>query len=79
MLFTLRHDPVVRSYREQHQVDAVGTGQHVTDEALVAGHVHNPRPLPIGQIQVGEPQVDRDAALFFFLKPVSILAGERLD
>ncbi len=37
----LRHDAFVGCDDEQRQVDAAGAGQHVLDEALVAGHVDN--------------------------------------
>ena len=38
-----------------------------------------PARVPSGQIQVGEPEIDGDAPLFFFLQPIGVLAGERLD
>ena len=39
VLLGLRHHAVVGGDGEQHEVDAVRAGEHVADEALVAGHV----------------------------------------
>ena len=41
VLARLRHDRVVGGDHQHGQVDAGGAGQHVLDEALVAGHVHD--------------------------------------
>ena len=79
MLFGLRHDAVVGGDGEQHEIDAVGAGEHVLDEALVAGHVDDARRSAVGQIEMGEAEIDGDAALFFFLEPVGVGAGERFD
>ena len=38
-----------------------------------------PARVPSGQIQVREPQIDRDAPVFFFLEPVRVLPGQRFD
>ena len=43
------------------------------------GHVHHARPDTARQIEVGEPELDRDAALLFLLEAVGVLAGERFD
>ena len=79
VLLGLRHDAVVRGHREEHQIDAVGAGQHVADEALVAGHVDDARLGAVRQRQVGEPQVDGDAAFLLLLEAVGVLAGKGLD
>ena len=79
VLLGLRHDAVVRGHGEQHQVDGVGPGQHVADEALVSGHVHDARLGAVRQLQVREPQVDGDAALLFLLEAVRVRSGEGLD
>ena len=79
MLLGLRHHAVVGRDGEQHQVDAVRAGQHVADEALVAGDVDDAGAGAVGQREVGEAEVDRNPALLFFLEPVGVLAGERLD
>ena len=39
VLARLRHDAVVGRDDQQHEVDAADAGEHVADEALVAGHV----------------------------------------
>ena len=39
VLARLRLDGFVGGDHEQHQVDAADAGEHVLDEALVAGHV----------------------------------------
>ena len=39
VLARLRHDRIVGGDDEHGQVDAGGAGEHVLDEALVAGHV----------------------------------------
>jgi hypothetical protein len=57
----------------------VRAGQHVADEALVAGDVDDAGARALGQREVGEAEVDRNPALFFFLEAVGVLAGERLD
>ena len=79
MLFGLRHDAVVGGDGEEHEIDAVGAGEHVLDKALVAGHVDDARRSAVGQIEMGETEIDGDAALFFFFEPVGVVAGERFD
>ena len=79
MLLGLRHDPIVRGHGEQRQIDPLRTGQHVADEPFVAGHVDDAGPFAARQVQVGEAQVDGDAAFFFFLEPVGVLAGQGLE
>ena len=76
MLFALRHDAVVRRHREEHEIDAVGAGQHVFDKPLVTGNIDDACRRPVRQVEVSESQIDRDAALFFFLQAVGILAGQ---
>ena len=79
MLLGLRHHAVVGGDGEQHEVDAVRAGEHVADEALVARDVDDARPGAVREIEVGEAEIDRDAALFLLLEPVGVLPGERLD
>ncbi len=38
-----------------------------------------PAAVPSGKIEVGKTQIDGDAALFFFLEPVGVLARQRFD
>ena len=79
MLLGLRHHAIVGGDREEHEIDAVRPGQHVADEALVPGNIHDAGPRAVGKIQVREPQIDGDAPLLFFLEPVGVLPGQRLD
>src|SRR5688572_3901027 len=79
VLFGLRHDAVVGGDGEKHQIDAVGSRQHVLDKALVAGHVDDAGRCSIGQIEMGKTEIDGYAAFFFFFEPIGVRAGERLD
>ena len=79
MLLGLRHNPVVGCDGEQHEVDAVGAGEHVADEALVAGDVDDAGASAVGQREVGEAEIDRNPALLFLLEAVGVLPGERPD
>ena len=79
MLLALRHHAVVGGDGEQHQVDAVRAGQHVADEALMARDIDDAGAGAVGQREIGEAEIDRDPALLFFLQPIGVLPGERLD
>ena len=67
MLFALRHHAVVGRDRKQHEVHPVRTRKHVADKALVTGDVDNSGARTVGKREVGKPEIDRDAALLFFL------------
>ena len=75
----LRHHAVVGRDREQHQVDAVGAGEHVADETLVPGDVDDAGAPAVRQIERRKAEIDRNAALLLFLQPVGILTGQGLD
>ena len=75
MLFGLGHDAVIGGDSEENQIDAVRSGEHVFDEALVARDIDDPCLRAIGKIKVRKPQINGDAALFFLLQPVRILSG----
>ena len=60
-------------------VDTVGAGQHVPDETFMPRNVHDPAVHVTGQAEMGEAQVDRNAALLFLLQPVGVGPGEKLD
>ena len=77
MLACLRHDAVVGRHDKQHEIDAARTGKHGVHEALMPGNVDEPDDLPAGRRQVGESEIDRHAARFFFLQAVGIDAGQR--
>ena len=75
----LRHHAIVGRDREQHQVDAVGAGEHVADETLVPRDVDHARAPAAWQFKRRKAQIDRNAARLLFLEPVGILTGEGLD
>ena len=78
VLAGLRHDAVVGRDDQQDEIDAAGTGQHVVDEFLVAGHVDEPEHSAIRRRQIGEAEVDGDAARLFFLEAIGVDPGERV-
>ena len=55
MLLRLGHDPLVRRYHQQGQVDAARPRQHVADEFLMARHVDDPALLPSGRSNKPNP------------------------
>ena len=77
MLARLRLDRLVGGDDEEHQVDAADAGQHVLDEALVAGDVDEAEAQSGRELQVGEAEIDGDAAALFFFEAVGVDAGER--
>ena len=77
VLARLRHHAFVGGDDEQREVDAADAGEHVLDEALVAGHVDDADLLRrSGSVQPGEAEVDGHAAVFLFLQAVGVDAGE---
>ena len=78
MLAGLRHDGFVGRNDQHHHVDAAHAGKHVLDESLVTGHVDEADGRLSIEREIGESDIDRDAALLLFLEPVGINAGERL-
>ena len=79
MFFGLGHDAVIGGHGEENQIDAVGAGEHVLDEPLVARDVDNARLRTVGKIKVSKSQINGDAALFFLLQAVCILSGQCFD
>ena len=79
VLHRLGHEPLVGGHHQHGQVDAPRPGQHVFDELLVARHVHDARLGAVGEVQVGEAQLDGDAPLLLLHQPVGVDAGEGLD
>jgi len=74
----LRLDGLLGGDDEDGQVDAGGAGQHVLDEALVAGHVDDAEAV-LAQVEDGEADVDGDAAGLLLRQAVAVDAGEGLD
>ena len=77
MLAGLRHDAVVCGDHQQHEIDAGGAGQHVVNEFLVPRHVDEAEHGAVRRRQIGEAEIDGNAARFLFLQPVGIDAGQR--
>ena len=62
---------------EHDEIDPAHAREHVLDEPLVPGHVHERHGETLDH-GVRETEIDRDAARFFFLQPIGIGPGERL-
>ena len=56
VLLGLRHDAVVGGDGEEHEIDAVRAGEHVPDEALVAGDVDDAARVPSGRSRWAKPR-----------------------
>src|SRR6266540_4916901 len=79
MLMRLRPGALAGVDHEQEEVDPGCAGNHVVDEALVAGDVDDREPAPVRQVERRVAEVDRDPARFLFRQPVGVLAGQRPD
>ena len=79
MLERLRHDAFVGVHDEQQQLHARGAGEHVVQEALVAGHVDDAALDSVVEAQVREPEIERHAALALFDPAIGVRSGERRD
>ena len=62
---------------QQGDVDTGCARDHVPDEVLVAGHVHDARADVARQVEPGEAEVDGDAAPLLLGEPIGIGPGER--
>ena len=51
MLASLGHDALVGGHNQKREVDASDAGQHIVDEALVAGYVDNADLAATGELQ----------------------------
>ncbi len=78
VLSGLGHDAFIGGDNQQGQVNAAHSGQHVLDEALVSGHIHNAHFLAAGQFQPGEAEVDGHAPFLFLAQAVGVNAGQGL-
>ena len=56
VLARLRHDRFVGGDDQQHRIDAAGASQHVPDESLVAGHVHEGDVHARRSVQCAKPR-----------------------
>ena len=71
VLARLRHHRFVGGDHEHDEVDAADAGEHVLDEALVAGDV-NEGEVDAANRLMREPEIDRDAARLLLLEPIGI-------
>ena len=80
MLAGLRHHPVVGSHHQQHQIDALRSGQHVVGEALMTGYVDKTGEAG-ARLQRGieVTEVDGHATLTLFPASVAGLPGQCLE
>ena len=79
VLLGLGHDRLIGGDHQQRQVDAAHAGEHVLDEPLVAGDVHDAHLPAAGRNEPREAQVDGKSALLLLLKSVRVNASQRLD
>ena len=75
----LGHHSSVRRDDHQHRIHARRPRQHVVDESLVAGNVHEGDLIADIVGVMGETDVDGDAACFFLGEAVRVDAGQSLD
>lgn len=79
MLHRLRHDALVGGDDKGHQVHASGTGHHVANELLVAGHIDDAEAVAAGQVKIGKTKLDGDVAFLLLLEAVGFDACEGAD
>ena len=79
MLTRLRLDPVVRRHDEENGVQSRDSGHHVADEALVSRNVDERHDAVGRELEIGETEIDRDAAALLFLETIGVNARQRLD
>jgi hypothetical protein len=75
VLARLRHNPFVGGDDQSNRVNAVRAREHVLDEALMAGHVHEP-DAHVAQVEFRKAEVNRDAAPFLFRQTICIHARQ---
>ena len=64
---------------EQEEVDPGGAGDHVANEALVAGDVDEGERAAVAQVERRVAEVDRDAALLLLRQAIGVLARQGSD
>ena len=79
VLHRLGHKALVGSHYQHGKVDAAGTGQHIFNEFLMSGHIHDAGLGAVLPVQMGKAQLDGDAPFLFLLQAVGVNAGQRLD
>ena len=78
MLAGLGHHRIVGGDDQHRQVEPGRAGEHVADEPLVAGDVHD-REAVIADLQRREAQVDRDTPPLLRREPVGVHARQGAD
>ena len=76
MLERLRAHSLVRGHDQDHCVQPMHAGQHVADEACMAGHVDDSHLEAARQLQVGETQIDGHPTPLLFGEPIGIDARQ---
>ena len=79
MFASLGPNRFVGSNAEQSHIDAKGTDEHIGNELLVSGHVHDRDAAYLGKIDVGKADVDGHSPGFFLGEPICVDAGQRLN
>jgi hypothetical protein len=75
MLSGLGHDRFIRGYYQENAIDPSDTREHVFDEPLVAGDIHE-TDLNAIEFEVAEAEIDGDAAQLFLFQPIGINTGK---
>ena len=75
----LRFPPLVRRDDEQDETHRTDPREHVPDEPLVPGHVHEPDLATAGEGAPRVPEVDREAAAFLLRPPVRVHPSQPHD
>ncbi len=80
MLTGLRFDRLFCRDNQQYQIDTAHPGQHVAHEALVPGNIDKSDAHRLtrscAEVEVGETDVDGDAAPLFFFQAVRVGPGQ---
>ena len=79
VLAGLGHDAFVGGDNEEGHVDAADAGEHIADEALVAGNVDDGDFLAGREGEPGEAEVDGHAPFLLLGEPIGVDAREGLD
>jgi hypothetical protein len=76
VLSSLWFDRFIRGDHQQNQIDPPYASQHVANETLVPGNVHETKTQMLSprqiNVQVREPNINGDTAALLFLKAVRV-------
>jgi hypothetical protein len=83
VLARLRLNAFFSGNNQQNQVNPAYTGEHVADETLVPGDIHESEAEVLatcaGKLEVGETEVNGDPSSLLFFQPIGVNSGKRLD